>query len=352
MVRGALTSGLSPEAISGERGVFSFSLLVMICSFSVAVILGSAWEEQVVYDGTAMLLYGAGPREMAQARVSKTPATHVYQRIRESDGLIIADYGFLNFNNDPLTVAFSINARELAAYNLEYGYTRGEKLALDDWQKKALEEAYQNAVKNHHGQEQLNRAGERVTAEYKAKLTALFHSRGFITREGNLLVADIPEIVRRNVQKLRSVAISINKSGERLDYDSDSVISAAVSLVQTALRYENIPSEIAGRKTGGILPPLETIASGRGDCDTKVALLGSILLNWNRIKIIGVGVPGHYLMGVMRNPAKGDVFMEYKGARYVLIEPAGPGWLPPGSIDSKTAALLNANANLRIEPFN
>jgi hypothetical protein len=56
-------------------------------------------------------------------------------------------------------------------------------------------------------------------------------------------------------------------------------------------------------------------------------------------------------MGLLRNPAKGDAFVEYKGMRYVLMEPAGPGWLPPGMVDRNTTALLNARGNLKIEPF-
>jgi hypothetical protein len=349
MAQSASIDKLQQEWISGQRWILFSPLLMIICTLSIAVVLGKSWEERLALDRPAILLQGAGPKEMPVLEGAK--GTQVYQRIRESGGTVSADYGFLNFNNDPLSVNFSVASRELAVYKHDYGYTRSERAAIDTWQKDALDDAYQYAVKHQQSQEQLNKASERITADYKEKVSGFFRSRGFKVLEGNLLVVDLPEIARRNVKKLRSIAVSINNSGEKLGYDSDSVIAAALSLVQTALRYENVPVEIAGRQTGGLLPPLEAITSGKGDCDTKVALLASILLNWNRIKIVGVGVPGHYLMGVLRNPAKGDAFVDYKGLHYVLIEPAGPGWLPPGSIDKKTAALLNANSRIRIEPI-
>ena len=108
---------------------------------------------------------------------------------------------------------------------------------------------------------------------------------------------------------------------------------------------------INGRQTGGIYPPLETLARGRGDCDTKGALLASILLNWSKMKLVGVGVPEHYLMGVLGNPAKGDAFVEYEGLHYILMEPAGPAWLPPGAVGPLTTALLNSGSATAIEPF-
>lgn len=279
------------------------------------------------------------------------PKPSSYQKIRESGGLVSAEYGFVNFNSDQLSVNFSIAAKELAAYRHEYGYTAAERGAIDQWQKKAVEDAYQSAVRSRQGQDELNRAGERIAAEYRARINSFYRSRGFRLTDGNVLLADIPDIVQRNVRRVKPVALSLNSAAEKLGYDSDSIIAAALSFIQTAVQYENVPLAIKGRQTGGIYPPLETLALGKGDCDTKSALLAAILLNWNRIRVVGVGVPNHYLMGVLRNPAKGDVFVEYKGARYVLMEPAGPGWLPPGTVDKKTLSLLSAIDNVRIEPL-
>lgn len=298
-----------------------------------------------------MLLRGSSQQapQIQTSRLTSKPQSS--QKIRESNGTITADYGFTNFNSDPLTLSFAITSKDLAAYRLEYGYTSKERTAIDQWQHSAIDEAYRNAVKNRLSQEQLNRTGEKIEKEYGNRLANFYHSRGFALLEGSLLVADIPDIARRNIRKVRNIALSLNSSGERLGYDSDRIITAAISFIQTAVLYENVPMEIRGRQTGGVYPPLETLALGKGDCDTKSALLGAILMNWDRMKVVGVGVPGHYLIGILRNPAKGDAFVEYKGARYVLLEPAGPGWLPPGSVDRRTLSLLSASDRVRIEPF-
>lgn len=279
------------------------------------------------------------------------PKPSSYQKIKETGGILTAEYGFVNFNNDQLNLNFSIPVKELAAYRHDYGYTVAERGAIDQWQKKSLDEAYQTAVRNRQSQDELNRAGEKIAAEYRSRINSFYRSRGFKLLDGNVLVADIPDMVQKNVKRVKPVALGLNSAAEKLGYDSDSIIAAALSFTQTAVQYENVPLSIKGRQTGGVYPPLETLALGKGDCDTKVALLGAILLNWNRIRVVGVGVPGHYLMGVLRNPAKGDAFVEYKGSRYVLMEPAGPGWLPPGTVDRKTMSLLSAADNVRIEPF-
>jgi len=336
------------------RAPLSFWGLVMVLTLLVCSFISYSWEQLLLTDRPGVILRGSGPKNpqpLQQPRGKAAPSPQTFQKIRETGGQIASEYGFVNYNDDPLTVSFSINSRDLATYMLDYGYTPAERASLDQWLKSASEEAYQQAARTRQTQEQLNRAGERINAEYRAKLAAFYRSRGFTVLDGNTVIADVPELVRRNVKKVRPIALEINRSAEKLGYDSDSIITAVVSLVQTALRYELVPTEVKGRHTGGVYPPLEALALGKGDCDTKTALLGAILLNWDRLKVIGMGVPNHYLMGVLRNPAKGDVYVEYKGLRYVLVEPSGPGWLPPGTVSRETVALLNARKNLKIEQF-
>jgi hypothetical protein len=291
-------------------------------------------------------------RGNAQRQATGGADSRQSQRIEEKNGQIYAEYDWLNFNNDPLHVSYTISSRDLATYKQGYGFYQGELDALSQWQKKALAEAYTHAVQNGLKQEELNRMGAAIKADYHAKYRNLLVSRGFAVLQGNTLVADLPAIARRNVKGLRPFALALSGTGDRKRYDSDEVIGAALSLVQTAFLYETVPLLINGRQTGGIYPPLETVVRGKGDCDTKSALLASILLNWSKIKLVGVGVPDHYLMGVLRNPAKGDAFVEYGGLRYVLLEPAGPAWLPPGAVGPISTALLNSGAAIAVEPFN
>ncbi|GFO67746.1 hypothetical protein GMLC_13250 [Geomonas limicola] len=274
-----------------------------------------------------------------------------FQRIEEKRGEICAEYGCRNFNNDSLRAGLTISTRELVRYLQGYGYFPSELESLTQWQKKALDEAYRYAVQNRQSQQDLNRAGAAIKAEYRAKYRSFLTSRGFTILPGNTLSADLPGIAGRNVKELRPMAQALGAIAEKNGYDSSEVIGAALSLVQTAFRYEAVPMVIDGRQTGGIYPPLEAVAKGKGDCDTKSVLLAALLMNWNKVKLVGIGVPDHYLMGVLRNPGKGDAYVEYQGLRYVLMEPSGPAWLPPGMVGPTTTALLNSGAGMAVEPF-
>jgi len=52
-----------------------------------------------------------------------------------------------------------------------------------------------------------------------------------------------------------------------------------------------------------------------------------------------------------RIPRNGDVFIEYEGIPYVMIESAGPAWLPPGEVGETTSDYLGAGNNFRIQPL-
>ena len=122
-------------------------------------------------------------------------------------------------------------------------------------------------------------------------------------------------------------------------------------MVQTAIRYK-VPAGIEnGLHTCGLLPPARALLSGWGDCDTKTGLLASVLSSWNGMRIVGVAVPGHYLMAIRRLPAKGDMFVRHEGLEYVLVEPAGPAWLEPGVVGQGTTALLGGREGYKLEPF-
>jgi len=371
-IRGARAKGLRPgtgkgspdPSISAEKSLPGFPILspglwgglalisLLACALLVLQAEGSMRAAgSVLQRGEGTGETGPAGSQGSQHRVVGVANAGQFQRIEEKNGQIVAEYGCRNFNNDPLSIGYTISSKELATYKQGYGFSQGELDALNLWQKKALEDAYRYAVQNRLKQEDLNKMGGAIRADYHAKHRSLLVSRGFAVLPGNVLVADIPAIARRNVKELRPIALALESMAGKRGYDSSEIIGAALSLVQTAFLYENVPLLVNGRQTGGIYPPLETVAKGRGDCDTKSALLASILLNWGKMKLVGVGVPDHYLMAMLANPAKGDAFVEYQGLRYVLMEPAGPAWLPPGVVGPATSAVLAAGTPLALEPF-
>jgi len=328
---------------------FAAGLFTLALAISVSICLDGSGAT----DTPALTTYDAAN---AQAFVVVKSAgeggeSRIFQDIRQNFTTIEAQYGCLNFNNDALKIIWSLPRQELDAYRRGYGYTRGELDELMVWQRQALNEAFLQATKNRSTQAELNKTSEGIKNEYFRRHRQFLTSRGFRFLSEKLMAPDVPDIVRRNVVQLRPLALALNKIGAEYDYDTDALIGANLALVQTALRYEVIPPEEGGRVSGGMKPPLLALAEGKGDCDSKTALLAATLLNWDNIRLVGVGVPNHYLLGILRNPAKGDAFVEHEGLQYVLVEPAGPGWLPPGHVGRNTLELLSAGDGVMIEPL-
>ncbi|MBI4248245.1 MAG: hypothetical protein HY611_01990 [Elusimicrobia bacterium] len=276
--------------------------------------------------------------ERQQAAEAARPPAKTYQRIRRISDKYDLEFGFRNFNGDPLSVWFTLDSKSVELSSAEFGYTEEGLKSLKEWRRQA--EAAANAAE-----------AEEVKSQYHARLRSYLASRGFRLLSGNQAAADIPKLARGNSKALRPAALQFSQLTELKNYDSEATIGAALSMVQTALKYRIPPSQIGGRHTGGVYPPLEALVLGSGDCDSKTALLASILLNWSNIRLIGLGVPGHYLMAVQRVPYHGDFYVEYEGNPYVLMEPAGPGWIAPGRVGEETQALLRSSAGLQIEPI-
>lgn len=279
--------------------------------------------------------------------------TDNYPRIRRSlkhDGdTVTATYRFVSFGNDPVEVEATVQVEAYRAYRKSFGYRQSELDALFDRQKQQLEQAQSWAIANHVSQEQLDLAVTAIKKNYDHSVQTLLKSRGFRFLNDNLLAADIPEIVRNNVALFQPIALSLQKSIRTFGYTEADTIGTVLPLVQTAIAYEALPPEGNGRITAGFSPPLEVFIEGRGDCDAKAALLASILLNWDKVKLVGVGVPGHYLLGILQLPAKGDAFVEFEGLTYVLMEPSGPAWVPPGIISDYTLKWLDSRDQVILE---
>lgn len=273
------------------------------------------------------------------------------QKISKTGSRRSAQYGFQNFTGDKLEVAFSIAEKDFAAYNDAFGYTQEALDALKTWRAAASQEALKTAVKKGESQSELDAAVAAVNKEYKLKQKDYLSERGFSLEPGGVVVVDMPGLVRKNAPLIKPLALDFGRIAADHGYGSPSILGSVLAFVQTAMFYREPDSVIDGKHNGGILQPLTSVAYGWGDCDTKTGVLASILANWPETKMVGVSVPGHFLMGVLQNPEKGDAFLEYQGLQYVLVEPAGPAWLPPGRVGEQTSVLLAGRDGYKIEPF-
>ena len=236
------------------------------------------------------------------------------------------------------------------AYISGYGYSDSEMNALKTWRETTRQEVWKKVYLK-GGKPAAEKAIAGVEMDYETRLRSLLRSRGLALRAGNIVECDMPVIVKRNIQLLKPLAMAFQRIANERKYAEEDLIGATLSLVQTALRYQIPPSMEKRLHTCGLLPPARALLTGWGDCDTKTALLASILGNWSGMKMVGIAVPGHYLMAIRRLPGKGDMFVRYEGLEYVLLEPAGPAWLQPGTVGTHTTALLSGAEGYKVEPF-
>jgi hypothetical protein len=324
--------------------IYIYSSILSALLFVLSIQYSYEWEQKLIIKPTGMDIsytqdsghYGSG----------KGAAQKVWLK----DGVYHAQYKFRNFNSDNLSIYFGMNKSHYRTYLKNYGYSDTEIANLRAWREKRGKEAWAKATIN-GDRIAGNKAMDRVKMNYQDELRKLLRSRGFALRKGNIVECDMPLIIKRNVKLMKPLALSFQKIAKKNGYGSEETVGSVLSMVQTAIRYK-IPPMMKGEvHTGGLLPPAKAILSGWGDCDTKTGIAAAILGNWNQMKLVGISVPGHYLMAIRRIPRKGDMFVRYKGLEYVLIEPAGPAWLEPGQVGYNTTTLLKSSNGYKIEPF-
>jgi len=241
---------------------------------------------------------------------------------------------FSSFGGESLSIAFALDPNAGRHSIREFGISRSEIDALAQRCKTDAQCA----------QAQLSEQIDRYYSEHALRMR-------FDKNRSIHLFVDVPKVVQRNRDRVRPVAAALRRLAEQRGQDARWTLEAAVALVQTGLRYQQPSSQEDGRKILGFYPPPRALEQGFGDCDTKSALLAAILQNLTDAPIIGVHIPGHYLLGVQMDPAPGQTFMHYQGREYVLVEAAGPAMRRPGEVARVTEVALRKRDGLRIDPM-
>ena len=319
---------------------------LILAGFAAAAGLGRGADDRMIVfpvGGQRLAGQSSGGEDGGGPRTS--------QKISQTKTGRAAKYGFQNFTGDKLEVEFSIAEKDFVAYNDAWGYTQEGLDAVKAWRATARQDALNAAEKKGQSQAELNTAIADVDKQYKSKQKEYLAERGFTLEPGGAVDVDMPALVRKNAPLIKPLALMFERIASDHHYGSSDIVGAALSFVQTAMFYKQPDPVVDGKHNGGLLPPLTSVTYGWGDCDTKTGVLASILANWPQMKMVGVSVPGHFLMGVLQIPEKGDTFLEYQGLQYVLVEPAGPAWLPPGHVGEETSVLLAGRDGYKIEPF-
>lgn len=253
-----------------------------------------------------------------------------WNREAEKDGWRVA-IQFTNYNGDRLTAKFPVTRLDVDQATGEFGYSKADTDAI-------LESCRRKCAQ----------------AEYDQRVAEYYHRRGVATRLVDRVMhlsVDMPELVRRNAPRVRSAAMEVERIARERKYDSGATIGAVLSLAQTGIPYFQPPMQEEGKEILGLYVPPQVLGNGKGDCDSKTGLVASLLKNFSGARMIGINVPNHYLMGIARIPQRGEAFIQHDGEPYVLLEAAGPAWLPPGSISEHSRAMLGTMRDVRVDPF-
>jgi hypothetical protein len=191
----------------------------------------------------------------------------------------------------------------------------------------------------------------RLGRERRQREDRIYLDAGVRFVDEHTIKANVGWLVRRNARRMHAAAAAFDQLAAQRGWSASDVVGAVVAMAQTSLDYRIPPDRIGDWETLGVLPPPLAFVRGWGDCDTKSALVGAILANWRSMRVLGVNIPKHYLLAVPRLPGPGDAYLEYGGVKFVLIEAAGPGWLPPGQVGETTREYMQAGGRFTLEPL-
>ena len=317
-------------------------------SFAVAWGLGSEWNSRLVVDPGR---FGQPSGAEVSAELSAQGSPRVWQKIQKLPSGRSAQYGFVDFKQNRITLSYKVPEAEFKRYNDSYGYRAEDVSALQKWRDDGIQSSYRLAVEEGKNQAQVDAAAAAIQKQYEAKLKDYLASHGFMLLPDGVTRVDVPSVVKQNGPLVKPIAQVFERFADKHGYQSIEIIGAVLSFAQTAIHYKDVADVYKDKHTAGFLLPITTVALGWGDCDTKTSLVASLLSNWAQMRMVGIAVPGHYLMAVLQLADKGEMFIEYDGLQYVLLEPAGPGWFPPGHVAEETVAQLNGSDGYQVYPF-
>lgn len=279
---------------------------------------------------------GAGFDEDQSAIAASAEATaqNRYSAQPTADGRHRVSTRFRNFDGRTLALGFDLATAESRRSLQEFG--------IDDRELDALIQLCRQAT----ACDQMAYDGytTRYYREHALRLTA---DPGRASR----LSVDVPAVVLRNRLRVRPLTDALRRAAAEQGQNSDWMIKTAMTLVQTALPYKKPAAQLEGRSLLGFYPPAFALERGYGDCDTKSALLAAMLLDLGERRVVGLHVPGHYLLGLDRRPEADEAFITHQGHPFVLVEAAGPAMRGFGDVSMRTRGALARNDGLRVDPM-
>jgi hypothetical protein len=179
------------------------------------------------------------------------------------------------------------------------------------------------------------------------------HARRLATRGLRLaqgvVQPDYEWIVHRSRTHLAPVAQKlVRMAAEQGLHSQRDLAGVFASFCQSAIAYSLVPNSrsLGGSGawfTGGITMPIEALATGRGDCDTKCALFASLASHVPSLEVLLLGVPEHMFAAVAVEPKSRDALILHGGRQFVAVELTSS--FPLGLIPRNSRSTVSAGAS-------
>ena len=167
---------------------------------------------------------------------------------------------------------------------------------------------------------------ERDLAKQQKELKAKAANYGIkMLEESNRFTIDYNWVINQNKSSIEEIAKRIRSTARRRGYRSRrELVGAFASFVQS-LKYR-VPRDyrLNGKNekilTAGAMMPLETLAIGWGDCDSKSMLFAALVQSIDLVDVCFIVMDEHLFAAVQLSPKAEDHSVRYKGEDWILIE--------------------------------
>ena len=154
---------------------------------------------------------------------------------------------------------------------------------------------------------------------------------------------DHARIIAESGAELGDAAEALLQAAGGDEIEPRQLLTYLLAFVQS-IPYDKLQSDDGNRGTGYLLPR-QVLSDNRGDCDSKVALLAT-LLQYLRPEINQalIFIPNHALLGVAIPAQAGEESLNVGGESLLLVEPTGPAELPPGQLGPESQLYIHAGS--------
>lgn len=290
-----------------------------------------------------------------------------YYDFRVGDNDITMGYSWLNLENKPNIIKFSIDKIDVAKSYIDFKRPNDDialsfiynKLQNDIKEINESQNSYKVKLTRQEGSREFSfivvgdvddllveRLKDALDKRQEKYLKDYFYEYYYIWNENDKLISiDYTRITEAYIGKMTNVAQAFKDKNNRNMYDTRSVVNDIIEF------YQSIPYDTLLEDRGaGFSTPLRLLHENKGDCDTKlVAIASTLKALYPNMQIIAIVLPKHVLIGMKIPYTREDLKMMHNGEPYVLAETAGPGLLPIGEIAEESAAIMRMGLHSVIE---